>query len=111
MFSEEEVQFHVQDNLNYVKIHKNTLSLPPSPRCKQWLFLDGRTMNDRVFFSSLCFSVFVCLLCVLGEEVWSLPNFSYFLPHSMDLYNFPLIFFDACFENNHYPQKEGISLE
>lgn len=49
MLSEEEIKFHVQDNLNYVKyirIHTYTHT-----NYKQWLFLDGRAINDTYFSS------------------------------------------------------------
>ena len=51
ILSEEEMKFHVRDNLNYVKIHKHT----PPHNGKQWLFLDGRTMSDTFFFFLMLF--------------------------------------------------------
>lgn len=63
MLSEEEIKFHVQDNLNFVKnIHKHTHTHPHTPQnSKQGLFLGGGTVNDTFFILMLfcfCFIVF-----------------------------------------------------
>ena len=63
-------------------------------------------MNNTFFILMLfCF----CFVAFWGKgvRVFSISLIFY----DIRLYNFPLIFADGCFENNHCSRKEGILLE